>query len=80
MIENGDTIKVWFVSWLRDPTNFKLSSMPCQGLENIRVKDLFVPRKLELDYELFGEFFNDKDVKEITSIPLSLRRGPDSII
>ena len=80
MIGNGDTIKVWFEPWLRDPTNFKLSSMPCLGLENIHVKDLFIPRKLEWDYEPLGEFFNKRDIKEIMSIPLLMRRGPDSII
>ena len=71
---NGGNISVWNDPCLKDPTNFKISSTSILGPEDICVYDLFIPGHLEWDIELLGEKFNDRDVREIMSIFLFLRR------
>ena len=61
-------------------SNFKISSKPSLGLENIRVCDLFIPSHSNWDVELVNEIFNDRDAREILSIPLSGRNGHDCLV
>ena len=79
MIGDADHISVWKDPWLRDPSNYYIGSLPILGLENIRVKDLFILGHLQWDIERLGEMFNERDITEILSIPLSRRGDADCL-
>ncbi|KAK6147935.1 hypothetical protein DH2020_018847 [Rehmannia glutinosa] len=66
----GQSINVWRDPWLRDQSNFWTTTQQVDGLEDLRVNDLFVPGSFEWDVGMIEEYFSERDVNQILSIPL----------
>lgn len=53
-------------------TNYlQVETLIVEELSFLKVMDLMIPGCKEWDLELLHDYFNERDVKEITSIPLS---------
>lgn len=68
----GHNVNVWNDPWLRDICNFLINTPPISDCEFMKVSDLMIPGRKEWDYELLMELFNERDVYEISNIPLSV--------
>ena len=64
-IGNGKSINVWQDFWLKDDTHRHLLTPIVEGLENLMVLDLFIPRTREWDIELLQELSCPRDVQAI---------------
>ena len=42
-IRDGSSVSVWQDPWLKDDTNMHLTTSTMEGLENLKVQDLFIP-------------------------------------
>ena len=79
-IGNVKSINVWQDFWLKDDTHLHLLTPIVEGLENLMVQDLFIPRTWEWDIELLQELSCPRDVQAIAQTPNSTTRGGDQLI
>nr|DAD25053.1 TPA_asm: hypothetical protein HUJ06_026517 [Nelumbo nucifera] len=79
-IGNGQYIRVWDDSWLKEMGNFKVDSPKVEGLEDIVVSDLWIPGHKEWDVEMIHELFGPRDASAILNIPLSYSSQEDQLI
>ena len=68
---DGSSVNVWNDSWLRDYNNMKVITSVFEGLEDGKVIDLMIPNCRHWDMELLHDIFDERDIKEISSIPLT---------
>ncbi|XP_073063943.1 uncharacterized mitochondrial protein AtMg00310-like [Primulina eburnea] len=69
-IGDGRKIRVWNEPWLREASNMRIESPPLPDMSDFLVHDLMVPGHKEWDVELLHELFNERDITQITNIPL----------
>ena len=79
-IGDGCSIDVWNNPWLRDAENFKVETPIIHDLAHLKVHDLWIHGCKEWGVELLREIFSPRDAQAITSIPLSSKSPPDSLI
>ena len=79
-IGNGKSINVWQDSWLKGDTHLHLITLIVEGLENLMVQDLFIPRTQEWVIELLQELFCPRDVQAIAQTSTSTTKGGDHLI
>lgn len=77
-IGDGDSIKVWDTSWLRDEDLQEQTSMPSH-FTDLHVCDLLTADHSGWDLEFLMEYFDDRDVKLISSIPF-LKSDRDLVV
>lgn len=70
-VGNGINIDIWRDRWVPDNEGFKITSEENEQVS--RVIDLIDNEKMEWNYNLISEIFNDQDKKCISAIPLSER-------
>ena len=71
---------MWNNPWLRDAENFKVETPIIHDLAHLKVHDLWIHGCKEWGVELLREIFSPRDAQAITSIPLSSKSPPDSLI
>ncbi|KAK6152121.1 hypothetical protein DH2020_014756 [Rehmannia glutinosa] len=79
-IGSGDGVRVWHDPWLPSDLNFRVQSAIPAGLEDLRVRDLFLENSNRWDVELISNLFNENEAKLIKSIPLCQHSRPDRLV
>jgi hypothetical protein len=67
----GNLIHVWNDAWIKDDSCRVVETPVIEGLENMRVSDLMIPKERRWDWNLLEALFLPRDVLAISSIPLS---------
>ncbi|CAN1729936.1 LINE-1 reverse transcriptase homolog [Linum perenne] len=67
-IGDGKNIRVWYDPWLKEEGRRHVISPIVQGLEDIRVADLWIPGTKSWDVELLEELFLPDDVTAILKL------------
>ncbi|CAN1292337.1 hypothetical protein LINPERPRIM_LOCUS21521 [Linum perenne] len=68
LIGDGQSIRVWTDQWLKDEVNKRIQTLMVQGMEELRVCDLWMSGTREWDEGLLEIFFEPEDVDAILSI------------
>lgn len=71
---DSQSINVWFDPWLRDSNNIKVETPMYEEYNFLTVSNLFIPGSRCWNLSLLRIFFNERDVKVISSIPCTF--GP----
>lgn len=79
-IGDSNAISVWKDPWIHDPRNLFIQSPMPPNLQPLKVSDLFVPFTTVWNTTLLHDIFNDRDIHEISSLPISHLGGADTRI
>ncbi|CAN1313939.1 Putative ribonuclease H protein At1g65750 [Linum perenne] len=69
-IGDGNGVRVWGDPWLRRDGGLRVASDVIAGLEDMRVRDLFIPGTREWDAELVEELLNEEEAAVVLSTPV----------
>ncbi|CAN1321508.1 Putative ribonuclease H protein At1g65750 [Linum perenne] len=79
-VGNGNGIRVWSDPWLKEEDRRYVISPVRQGLEDLRVSELWIPGTRSWDEELLEELFLPDDVEAILRITPSTEQEHDTMI
>ncbi|CAN1807845.1 Putative ribonuclease H protein At1g65750 [Linum perenne] len=79
-VGDGKSTNIWTNPWLDEDDNRFLQTPVIEGLEALRVHDLFIPGLAQWDVGLLDELFIPRDVEAILKIPVRRMEDNDRII
>ena len=77
---NGTYVNVWTNPWLKDIQNFKPTTPIIEGMEDLKVANLWLSDQHCWNLELVRANFNEQDVQAILKMDLPYRELTDKLI